>query len=97
MQVGAVSDACEVVSVADVGRLIREARQAASMSQQELADRVGTTRQWVIRLEQGHSGSTTSKALTALAVLGLELVAVHDLPPQPPRNSLERRMAELLR
>ena len=67
------------------------------MSQQELADRVGTTRQWVIRLEQGRRGSTLSKALTALSVLGLELAATHDLPPPTPSTAAERRLANLLR
>ena len=85
-----------IVSAGDVGRLVRQTRQAASMTQQQLADRVGTTRQWVIRLEQGHSTPTMKTVLVALSVLGLEITATHDLPPPPPRNALERRMAKLL-
>ncbi len=91
-----MSDEWEVGSMSDVGKLIRQTRQAASMSQQELANRVGTTRQWVIRLEQGHPSSSISKTLIALSELGLELVAIHDLPPQAPRNALERRMTKML-
>ena len=50
------------------------------MTQQQLADRVGTTRQWVIRLEQGRHGTTMNTALVALSELGLEMVAQLDLP-----------------
>lgn len=71
----------KVESAADVGALIRQARQAAGMTQQQLADRVGTTRQWVIRLEQGRNGTAINTALIALEELGLEMVAQLDLPP----------------
>ena len=51
------------------------------MTQQQLADRVGTTRQWIIRLEQGRHGTAMHTALVALAELGLEMVAQLDLAP----------------
>lgn len=86
----------EVASAGDIGTLIRQMRQEASLTQQELADRVGTTRQWVIRMEQGHRTPTMNTVLIALAVLGLEMAATHSLPPRGPRNALERRMAKLL-
>lgn len=66
------------------------------MTQQELADRVGTTRQWVIRLEQGRSTPMINTVLIVLSELGLELVVTHNLPQRAPRNALERRMAKLL-
>lgn len=66
------------------------------MTQQELADRAGTTRQWVIRLEQGRPTPTMSTVLIVLSELGLELVAMHNLPQRAPRGALERRMAKLL-
>ena len=49
-----MTDAHTVMSAADVGTLIRHTRQAAAMTQQDLADQAGTTRQWVMGLEQGH-------------------------------------------
>ena len=51
------------------------------MTQQQLADRVGTTRQCVIRLEQGRHGTAMSTALFALEELGLEMVAQIGLSP----------------
>ena len=71
----------KVESAVDVGALIRQARQEAAMTQQQLADRVGTTRQWVIRLEQGRHGTALSTALIALEELGLEMVAQLDEVP----------------
>ena len=88
----------KVESAGDVGALIRQTRQAAEMTQQDLADLAGTTRQWVIRLEQGHHSPTMRTVLVALSVLGLEMVAQHDLPPRAPRrprSAVERRMAKL--
>ena len=57
------------------------------MTQQELADQIGTTRQWVIRLEHGQNGPTMSTTLIALSVLGLEMVALHDPPRRSSANS----------
>ncbi len=76
-----------VASAADVGTLVRETRLAAAMTQQQLADLVGTTRQWVIRLERGYHSSAMSTVLVALSVLGLEMVAQYDLPPRGPRRA----------
>ena len=82
LQVGAVTSSHKVESAVDVGALIRQARQAAAMTQQQLADRVGTTRQWVIRLEQGRHSTAMNTALVALSEMGLEMVAQLDLPPR---------------
>ena len=68
-----------VKTVVDVGALIRQTRQAAAMTQQQLADHAGTTRQCIIRLEQGHHGVALNTALIALEELGLEMGAVPTL------------------
>ena len=70
----------KVESVADLGILIRQARQTAGVTQEELADRIGTTRQWVIRIEQGCDTAAMSMVLLALSELGLEMVARLDVP-----------------
>ncbi|WP_419853893.1 helix-turn-helix transcriptional regulator [Candidatus Poriferisodalis sp.] len=68
-----------MASAAGVGALVRRQRRAAAMTQQQLADRIGATRQWVIRLEQGRHGTAMNTALIALEELGLEMVAQLDL------------------
>ncbi|MCY3862623.1 MAG: helix-turn-helix transcriptional regulator [bacterium] len=75
LQVGALTVGGKVESVADLGAQVCRARQAAGMTQEELADRIGTTRQWVIRLEQGHRTTTVNMVLLSLSELGLEMVA----------------------
>ncbi len=79
MQVSAVTRSRKVRTDVDVGELISEARRAALMTQQRLADRTGTTRQCVIRLEQGGHSTALNTALTVLEELRLELVASVDI------------------
>ena len=51
------------------------------MTQQQLADRVGTTRNCIIRLEQGGHNTALDTALFALEELGLEMAAPVQLAP----------------
>ncbi len=93
-----VTETSRVASARDLGTLIRQTRQSAGLTQQALADQVGSTRQWIIRLEQGQPTVTMARLLDVLSELGLEMVARHDLPPaapRRPRNTAERRIAEL--
>ena len=63
----------------DVGEKIRDAREAASLSQRELAARMGTSQAAVARLEAGGVGATLTtlqKVATALEMkISLELSA----------------------
>lgn len=96
----AVTETSGVASAHDLGTLIRRTRQSAGLTQQALADQVGSSRQWIIRLEQGQPTVAMAKVLDVLWQLGLELLAQHDLPPaapRRPRNTAERRIAELMK
>lgn len=75
-----MTDGSRIESAVELGALVRRARQAEEMTQQELADQVGTTRQWVIRLERGENSPAMSTVLVTLSVLGLEMVALHSPP-----------------
>ncbi len=44
-----------VRSPADVGRLLKERCTKSGLSQQELAERIGVSRQWVMKVERGHA------------------------------------------
>lgn len=63
----------------DVGEKIRDAREAASLSQRELAARMGTSQAAVARLEAGGVGATLTtlqKVATALEMkISFELSA----------------------
>ena len=63
----------------DVGEKVREAREAAGLSQRELAVRMSTSQAAVARLEAGGTSATLTTLQKAAAALGLELTI--DLAP----------------
>ncbi|AMJ59443.1 helix-turn-helix transcriptional regulator [Bosea sp. PAMC 26642] len=67
-------------SADDFGRLIRQHRQAAGLTQDQLATRCGVTRRTIIDLEAGKSGTHLGKALMAAREVGLRLSA--EPPPE---------------
>lgn len=78
---------------AQLGAIVRGARQAADITQAELANRAGVSRRWLIALENGDgNGAEFGKILSTLAALGLRL-AVHTEPPE--MSDAERELAEL--
>ncbi len=67
----------------DVGAVARQRRVDLSMSQTELAQKVGTTRQWISRFEKGTADVTLSRALAILRHLDM----IVDLRPRARRAS----------
>ncbi|WGX97173.1 helix-turn-helix domain-containing protein [Nocardioides sp. L-11A] len=65
-------------TVRDLGALVRAERHRQALTQAELADRIGVSREWVVRLEAGHPRLEAQRVLDALAVLGLVLHVVSD-------------------
>jgi putative transcriptional regulator len=57
--------------MAAIRNQIRELRAAREMTQQELADRVGVTRQTVIAIEQDKYSPSLETAFKVAAVLGV--------------------------
>ncbi len=60
-------------SPADLGLVVREQRRGAGLSQQQLADRVGVSRRWIIQMEQGKPGVELGLVLKTLSALGLQV------------------------
>lgn len=58
---------------ADLGAVIRERRKELKLDQAELARRIGTSRQWVVGIEQGRSRAELGLVLRALDTLGIRL------------------------
>ncbi len=58
---------------AAVGERVSEAREAAGLSQRDLAARMGTSQAAIARLEAGGVGATLTTLQRAAAALGLEL------------------------
>ena len=57
----------------DVGEKVRKAREAAGLSQRELAARMSTSQAAVARLEAGGTSATLATLQEAASALGLEL------------------------
>lgn len=62
-----------IASNHELGTLVRDRRERLGWTQQELADRADTTRQWISRFEKGASDVTLERALAVLRVLNLDL------------------------
>lgn len=61
----------------ELGLVVRERRHDLRLSQQELADRAGVSRPWLVSVEAGHPRAELGKLLLLLAELGLSV----DLAP----------------
>jgi HTH-type transcriptional regulator/antitoxin HipB len=62
----------------ELGLLIRDRRRRLSLTQAELAERIGASRHWVMGMEAGKSTAEVGLVLAALAALDL----VCDLRPR---------------
>lgn len=62
-----------VPTVRTLGVAIRDARRGAGLTQQQLADRSGVTRQWVIQLELGKANPTFENLRAVCDVLDLTM------------------------
>lgn len=57
----------------EIGSLVRQSRKDQSLTQLNLARRIGVSRDWIIRLEQGKGGVELALVLRTLKALGLVL------------------------
>lgn len=71
-----------IVTARDLGAAVRERRRALGLSQQQLAERVGVSRQWIVGLEAGRARAELGLVLRTLRSLDLR-VAVQPAPSGP--------------
>jgi HTH-type transcriptional regulator/antitoxin HipB len=57
----------------EIGLLVRDRRRNIELTQAELAERVGASREWVRHLEAGKPGLEIGLTLRALGALGLAI------------------------
>lgn len=60
-------------TVGELGAAIRDRRRALGLSQQDLAELVGASRQWIVGIEGGHERAELGLLLRTLNALGLVL------------------------
>lgn len=70
----------EITNAHELGALVRNVRNEKGLSQTQLAQLVGTTRQWLSRFEQGSNDVSLALAFSVLAELGITLR--DSAPPQ---------------
>lgn len=76
-----------------IRRAVRHARLELEMTQNELADRAGVSRQWIAGLESGRMANPRLGSITAvLDVLGLTL-SVHSADPEAAGAAAPRTVA----
>ncbi len=59
----------------DLGAIIKDPLKKLGMGQAELATHIGTSRQWVVSIERGHSRAELGLVLRALDTLDVRLEA----------------------
>jgi HTH-type transcriptional regulator / antitoxin HipB len=68
----------------ELGAMIRQRRKKLHLDQLSVAKRAGTSRQWIVAIEQGKPRAAMGLVLRTLQVLGLSLFA--DEGPGPNRQ-----------
>ena len=59
----------------EIGLLLRDARKRAKLGQADLAERIGTSRKWVVDAERGNPGAALGTVLRALDAVGVHVAA----------------------
>ena len=74
----------QIKTSSDIGALIRDQRSRLGLSQQDLANRVGVGRVWIVHLEQGKPTLQIGLVLRTLKELGLRLSSPDSAPVSRP-------------
>ncbi|HEX6473362.1 MAG TPA: helix-turn-helix domain-containing protein [Streptosporangiaceae bacterium] len=70
-----------VTTPAELGAYVRQRRRRLRLTQRELADRAGASRQWVVALEAGKGRAELGLVLSTLSALDLDLDLVERREP----------------
>ena len=66
----------KIKNAEDLGRVVREARKAQKLSQDDLAGMAGTGRRFIVDLEKGKETVQFGKVLRVLATLGVSVATI---------------------
>ena len=68
----------KIRTATDLGAFIRERRIKLGMDQSDLAEKAGTSRKWIVEVEQGKPRAEVGLVLRTLKTLGVSLDIVVD-------------------
>lgn len=74
-------------TAADLGAFIRERRTKLGMDQSDLAEKAGTSRKWIVEVEQGKPRAEIGLVLRTLKALGVSLDVAGDRAQKAPATS----------
>jgi HTH-type transcriptional regulator/antitoxin HipB len=74
-------------TASDLGALIRERRLKLGLDQIDLARKAGTSRKWLVEVENGKPRAEIGLILRTLKALGVALAAADTAGNVPPRSS----------
>lgn len=74
----------------NVGNAIRDAREAAGMTQEGLADRIGVTRNYICMLERGTKVCPIPTGMDIARALGIPFAALYEETEGGVNNDTER-------
>lgn len=67
-----------LVNTTDLGAVAAEQRIKVGLTQSELAELAGVTRDWLARFETGSPNVTVARVMRVYRALGLDLVVRHE-------------------
>lgn len=70
----------EIHTTRDLGAAVRHARTKRQLTQSQLAQLAGVSRDWLVRLEQGHPRLELRLVLDTVAAAGLTILAEEQVP-----------------
>jgi transcriptional regulator with XRE-family HTH domain len=81
-----MKSAVNVRTIRDIGLIARNRRKSLGWTQQDLAEKIGSQKKWVVEFEAGKSTISAGRMMLALSVLGLNL----SLDQSPSENKHSR-------
>lgn len=79
--------AMRIRTAVDIGALIRDRRTRLGLKQQDLADKAGVSRQWLIEVEKGKPRAELGLVLRTLDELGISLATGYIPRPEDRKRS----------
>lgn len=86
-----MKSAVNVHTIRDIGLIARNRRKSLGWTQQDLAEKIGSQKKWVVEFEAGKSTISAGRMMLALSILGLNLNLDQASPEiEPSRNASKR-------
>lgn len=90
-----MQSAVNVRTIRDIGLIARNRRKALGWTQQDLAEKIGSQKKWVVEFEAGKSTISAGRVMLALSILGLHLNLGQASAENEPGENAHRRFDQV--